>query len=190
MPSMLPALGSFAPCGAFPCLKQGASGPEVEYLQQQLCEAGFDAAPVDGFFSPRTKAALMAFQRSKGLEVNGVAGPRTWSALDVQRGSGQRPVLKRGLSDLAVQVVQKMLAAHGFDPGVKDGIFGAKTERAVMAFQRAKGLEADGIVGPKTWSALSSQVISRPFPLSGPAPVPVGVVLPVNLPEGGMTFSI
>ena len=188
MPSKLPVYESFTPCGAFPCLKQGDCGPEVEYLQRQLEAAGFDSGPVDGFFSARTKAALMAFQRGRGLEVNGVAGPRTWSALDVQRGSGQRPVLKRGVSDLSVQVIQKMLAAHGFDPGSKDGIFGTKTERAVMAFQRAKGLEADGIVGPKTWGALSSQVISRPF--SGATKVGVGVVLPVTLPEGGVTFSI
>jgi peptidoglycan hydrolase-like protein with peptidoglycan-binding domain len=188
MPSMLPATESFTPCGAFSCLKQGASGPEVEYLQRQLQEAGFDVGAVDGFFSARTKAALMAFQRGKGLEVNGIAGPKTWSALDVQRGSGQRPVLKRGVSDMAVQVIQKMLAAHGFEPGAKDGIFGAKTERAVMAFQRAKGLEADGIVGPKTWGALSSQAISRPF--SASTSVGVGVVLPISLPEGGATYSI
>jgi peptidoglycan hydrolase-like protein with peptidoglycan-binding domain len=183
---MLPVHGSSTACGAFSCLKQGASGPEVEYLQRQLQAAGFDPGPVDGFFSPRTKAALMAFQRSKGLEVNGITGPRTWSALDVQRGSGQRPQLKRGASEPAVQVIQKMLAAHGFDPGSKDGIFGAKTERAVMAFQRAKGLEADGIIGPKTWSALSSQVISRPFPTSAH----VCVVMPVILPDSGVTYSI
>lgn len=161
MPSMLPLLGLSTPCGAFTCLKQGASSPEVEYLQRQLLAAGFNPGKVDGLFGPKTKAAVMAFQRARGLEVDGIAGPRLWAALDVQRGSGQRPVLKRGLSEPVVEVIQKMLMAHGFDPGTVDGIFGPKTERAVMAFQRTMGLEADGVVGPKTWSALSGMVAPR-----------------------------
>jgi peptidoglycan hydrolase-like protein with peptidoglycan-binding domain len=186
MTSMLPVQGSSTSCGAFSCLKQGASGPEVEYLQRQLLTAGFDPGPVDGFFSQRTKAAVMALQRSKGLEVSGIAGPKTWSALDLQRGSGQRPALRRGVSEPAVEVVQKMLAAHGFDPGSKDGTFGTKTERAVMAVQRAKGLEADGVVGPKTWSALSGLVVPRTYPKA----TAVGVVLPFVMPESGSPYAL
>jgi peptidoglycan hydrolase-like protein with peptidoglycan-binding domain len=154
MPSTLPALRPSESCEAFSSLRHGACGPEVEYLQGQLLAAGFDPGPIDGIFGQRTKAAVMAFQRAKGLEVNGVASPRTWAALDTRRGQGLRPILKRGMSEPAVEVLQKMLISHGFDPGAVDGNFSQMTERAVMAFQRARGLEADGIVGPKTWSAL------------------------------------
>lgn len=38
---------------------------------------------------------------------------------------------------------------------IEDGIFGRLTEEAVMAFQRSHGLEADGVVGQKTWAALN-----------------------------------
>jgi peptidoglycan hydrolase-like protein with peptidoglycan-binding domain len=152
----------------FTSLKQGMCGPEVEYLQRQLQAAGLFADTVDGVFGPSTKCAVMAFQRARGLEVDGIVSPRTWAALDTRRGTGLRPILKRGACEPSVVVLQKVLATHGFDPGSKDGIFGPKTERTVMAFQRAKGLEADGVVGPKTWNALG-MTAPRSFPaVKGP----------------------
>ena len=45
----------------------------------------------------------------------------------------------------------------GFDPGVIDGKFGQKTREAVMAFQLAFGLTADGIVGGVTWQEIEKQ---------------------------------
>ena len=62
-------------------LKQGSSGPDVTALQTRLKELGFDPNGVDGNFGPGTKAALIAFQKSKGLTADGVAGPQTMAAL-------------------------------------------------------------------------------------------------------------
>ena len=50
--------------------------------------------------------------------------------------------------------VQKALIAAGFNPGSPDGVMGPRTRAAILAFQRAKGLEVDGIVGPVTAAAL------------------------------------
>ncbi len=50
--------------------------------------------------------------------------------------------------------VQKALIAAGFNPGSPDGVMGPRTRAAIMAFQRAKGLEVDSIVGPVTFAAL------------------------------------
>jgi peptidoglycan hydrolase-like protein with peptidoglycan-binding domain len=185
MPSMLPAPWSPSSSDSDACLKQGGCGPEVEHLQRQLHAAGFYEGKLDGVFGVKTKAAVMAFQRARGLEVDGIVGPRTWAALDTRRGSGLRPILKRGLCEPAVVVLQKVLATHGFDPSSKDGIFGPKTERAVLAFQRAKGLEADGVVGPKTWNALG-MTAPRAFPV---VTGPVKALLPAVRAEAGKSYS-
>ena len=63
------------------------------------------------------------------------------------------PVLRRGASGKAVRLVQKALRRSG-STLEKDGIFGPRTEHAVRAFQNAHGLEADGIVGLRTWPLL------------------------------------
>lgn len=185
MPSMLSVIWSCESSESPSSLKQGACGPEVEHLQRQLAAAGFEPGEQLGVFCPKTKAAVMAFQRARGLEVDGIAGPRTWEALDSRRGSGLRPILKRGVCEAAVVVLQKVLATHGFDPGSKDGIFGPTTERAVLAFQRAKGLEADGVVGPKTWNALG-MTAPRSFPVAGGS---VKAILPALHAEGGQPYS-
>ena len=62
--------------------------------------------------------------------------------------------LRRGAQGESVKALQQALAREGFDPGSVDGKFGPNTERAVKAFQRANGLTADGVVGPRTRAAL------------------------------------
>lgn len=55
----------------------------------------------------------------------------------------------------AVRDIQDRLASLGFDaPISRRGGFDDATRRAVVEFQRAKGLDADGIVGPDTWRSL------------------------------------
>ncbi len=50
--------------------------------------------------------------------------------------------------------MQLALRRAGFDAGNMDGIFGTRTQNAVLSFQKANGLTADGIVGRRTWAAL------------------------------------
>jgi hypothetical protein len=64
------------------------------------------------------------------------------------------PTLRWGSSGPSVRRLQELLAQRGYDPGPVDGRFGAKTHNAVLRFQRASGLAADGVVGPRTWEAL------------------------------------
>jgi predicted chitinase len=70
-----------------PVLKQGSTGPEVKDLQQKLKDLGFDPKGVDGSFGPGTRAAVITFQKSKGLQADGIAGPATQAALGAGGGS-------------------------------------------------------------------------------------------------------
>jgi putative chitinase len=65
-----------------PVLKQGSKGKAVTELQTKLKQLGFDPKGVDGKFGPGTKAAVIAFQKSKGLQARGLAGPKTMAALE------------------------------------------------------------------------------------------------------------
>jgi hypothetical protein len=62
--------------------------------------------------------------------------------------------LTRGSTGPDVFKLQKRLGELGFDPGGMDGLFGPRTEQALMAFQRSKGLLPDGAVRRETRTAL------------------------------------
>jgi hypothetical protein len=66
---------------------------------------------------------------------------------------GTRPTLKKGAKGDAVVILQQRLNAGGAKL-TADGVFGAKTDQALRAFQKQRGLEVDGICGPRTWAAL------------------------------------
>jgi peptidoglycan hydrolase-like protein with peptidoglycan-binding domain len=71
------------------------------------------------------------------------------------------PVLRQGANSgwpkVTVRSLQYLLDARGAKVTV-DSVFGAKTTAAVVAFQRARHLTADGVVGPLTWGALIGTV--------------------------------
>ena len=64
---------------AWPILRLGDDGDQVATLQAMLAAKGF-AIPTDGHFDVATDTAVKEFQQSRGLQTDGVAGPRTWQA--------------------------------------------------------------------------------------------------------------
>ena len=132
----------------------GDRGEAVSDVQHRL-SAILPGAPVDadGIFGPATRAALEAFQRLRGLRVDGVCGPQTWNTL-VEAGFrlGDRFLYRRTpmLRGDDVAELQQRLCTLGFDTDRVDGIFGDVTVRALGEFQRNAGLPVDGIVGGAT----------------------------------------
>ena len=64
-----------------PMLQVGASGKITRILQQRLTDLGFNTKGIDGIFGQNTKKAVMNFQKSRKLSVDGIVGKNTWSKL-------------------------------------------------------------------------------------------------------------
>jgi LysM repeat protein len=130
---------------------------QVPGVQVALYRYGYYKGPIDGIPGPMTAQALRAFQRSKGLEPDGIAGRRTRAAFGRLGGHlfGAR-MLKGGMAGFDVSVLQFLLAKRGFSTRYVNSNFGSLTERQVRRFQRHAGLPVDGIVGRRTRAALIS----------------------------------
>jgi peptidoglycan hydrolase-like protein with peptidoglycan-binding domain len=149
------------------CLIAGAAAgvvaarPQVAGLQVALRSHGLYPGPIDGIYGPGTAQGLRRFQRRAGLDVDGQVGPLTRHALGrLGRPSFGQRTLQRGAVGWDVSVTQFLLTPT--EPSLTvDGYFGAGTERALTRFQRAHGLAADGIAGPRTLTALLSSRANR-----------------------------
>lgn len=136
----------------------GDIGTAVRDIQERLTALGFDPAPDPrGTFGDPTAQAVIAFQKVKGLDADGIVGPETWRSLyEAGYRLGDRLlVLRRPMmrgEDIAH--LQSRLSSLGFDCGKVDGIFGPRTEAAVIEFQHNRGLAEDGKVGPEVVTEL------------------------------------
>lgn len=123
-------------------------------MQDRLLALGFGPiVDAPGDFGRATRAAVEAFQRRRGLRVDGVCGRQTWQTL-VEAGYrlGDRFLYRRTpmLRGDDVAELQQRLCALGFDTGRVDGIFGDTTASALREFQENAALPVDGILGGHT----------------------------------------
>ncbi len=153
-------------------LSVGSYGDEVSQVQSILVNMGYlDVAP-DGYFGYVTEQSVIWFQQDHGLYVDGVVGPITMQALlggGSQSSSSSAPAasapsgdwdanayLVIGAYGSMVTQLQQMLYSLGYYYGDIDGDYGYMTAASVEAFQRDRGLYADGEAGPITLAALQS----------------------------------
>ncbi|NUT32368.1 MAG: N-acetylmuramoyl-L-alanine amidase [Hamadaea sp.] len=123
--------------------------PGSEVTSPETGEAVFDDA---------LERAVRALQQSRGLSVVGEVGDETWRALlAAQWHLGARTLyhaVPEALTGDDVRQLQERLLEMGYDVGRSDGVYGARTARAVAQFQREVGLTPDGACGPQTLHAL------------------------------------
>src|SRR5215472_1252130 len=138
----------------WPLEQEGSTGEDVRTVQYLVTAQGHPTG-VDGDFGSLTKAAVQAFQSSRGLAADGIVGPLTWPQLIIQ--------VQQGSNGDAVRAVQSQVHSRGDGAQlVIDGIFGSLTNDAVRAFQSLLGLTVDGIVGPQTWNHLINEYLDAP----------------------------
>ena len=143
----------------WPVVQNRSQGHPIRTLQFLLRARGHNLT-VDGIFGPATEAAVKAFQTGQGITPDGILSPQTWAALIIQ--------VKNGSTGDAVRGVQEEFQFRAGEPGKGlqvDGIFGPQTDSTIRGFQHALSLDipsvvVDGIVGPITWQALVSGMLS------------------------------
>jgi N-acetylmuramoyl-L-alanine amidase len=117
------------------------------------------ASQLSDVYDDEVARAVRAFQQRRGLLVDGIVGPQTYTALDGARWTLGERLLSHTPGHLLqgddVAKLQERLLALGFTPDRVDGVFGVNTEKAVRHFQRGVGLAVDGQVGPETLRAFA-----------------------------------
>lgn len=98
-----------------------------------------------------------------------------------------RPILQVGSQGYEVTELQALLKLLGYYDGAVDGLYQDSTAIAVANFQRAAGLQADGIVGQNTWDRLLPPVLSiaspaNPTTAADLSPTPTAAAAPVSTP--------
>ncbi|MDI9636080.1 peptidoglycan-binding protein [Geitlerinema splendidum] len=139
-----------------PTLSRGSKGNDVRELQRLLIHWGLGSYDIfiDGVFDEILEYSVKAYQCRVFLTEDGIVGSLTWQSL-YTGAPVNMPELRRGHYGLATSKVQEVLQICGDYNGKIDGDFGWMTEQAVKAFQKRVGLVADGVVGNRTWHALS-----------------------------------
>lgn len=175
-----------AAAGGF--LRRGSSGPEVEKLQEELCDLGYltrsQMGQGMGRFGPLTEEALKHFQRDNFIPETGVDDAPTQTAIR-QLNEGVR----RGTVGEVVRGLQNRLVSLGFITMAQTvtglGRLGPLTENALIAFQQAHGITPNGVLTDETYRSLLA---------SAPAPMPAAdqgdpTSIETVLPAEGLGFT-
>lgn len=97
-------------------------------------------------FDTAFQSYIASWQTRYGLNANGTVDTATWNKIIEKLPTCSTSKNKTSAYTCGLQILLGGLTA--------DGVYGAKTKKAVAAFQTSNGLKADGICGPKTWKLL------------------------------------
>lgn len=128
-----------------PTLRSGSRGEFVRDLQVQLRDLGYSVGHVDGVFGTRTRNAVMAFQADHELGVDGVAGKRTWSALERATPLPERPVTEEALEERGSRTITRAKRAEKAMTAAETTLAGGLSFGGAVEIARAAGSAEDAL---------------------------------------------
>jgi peptidoglycan hydrolase-like protein with peptidoglycan-binding domain len=137
---------------------------DIRHVQTRVKAAGFNAGPIDGVMGAKTKSALIAIQSGCALVKTFPPGseralqtPQRQTPPSLTTGTRAKGVASdapapshlskhtaadKNVSEDEIQLVQVRLKEAGFDPGPIDGIIGPKTKTAIDRYRLSRGLKS------------------------------------------------
>ena len=187
-----PTLSPSEDMSSYTILQLGSSGNRVQALQEALIELGFLTGTPDGVFGTGTQAAVVALQTMNDYPATGIVDQNLQAHIysgTPKNAKGVKTDVKTlpplaGLNIVLndrgqiVKDLQTRLKELGYYTGVISGTYDTKTRSAVISYQKAVGLQADGVCGAKTQAALlgtdvlQGMITPTPTPTTMPTPAP------------------
>ena len=150
-------------------LQSGSSGKEVIQIQKRLQELGLSTGAADGIYGNQTSAAVLEAQRllkavGYDLSETGAVDDRTYTLLFDEDAEAALKTLRSGCRGSRVKELQNRLIDLGLLKASPDGVFGTKTQEAVLAFQKSFSPDnLTGAVTPDLWGLLMSDLSDSVF---------------------------
>jgi peptidoglycan hydrolase-like protein with peptidoglycan-binding domain len=169
-------------------LKRGDEGAAVESLQDEMVDLGYltpaEKKTDSGIFGSKTEKALKAFQKDIALKDTGVLDLPTQAAL-----RQLNDAVKKGSKGGIVQILQRKLVSKKFltqaEMNTGIGVFGGKTQVALILFQIKNKIEPNGILSDETFRLL----FRTPAPIAPISDAPIDNEIDFVLPMSGEGFT-
>lgn len=145
----------------FWCAQYRKTGVPTTYTQNPWTDdKGWGAWTGCKIFQYSSKGRLKGYNANLDLDLAYMDGNEwlSWASGDLLAGTPEidtnnYPILRRGDRNEYVASWQRLLNINGYDCGKADGIFGQRTQDALIRWQQDHGIEA-GYVGPQTWETI------------------------------------
>jgi len=127
-----------------------------EQIQSRLHVLDYYGGAIDGIIGPVTRAAIMAFQKSRGLVVDGIAGPKTQAALQLAASMSPAPNHElnarsernlRGVHPDLVSVMREAIRRHPVKATITEGLRTLDRQRKLLAAGASRTLRSRHLTG-------------------------------------------